>query len=160
MNDQELDQILDEWKTPMAPDSLRDGVRNRFRQAVARPVRNWWIGSFMPRAGAIAAAALFVLVLTKGAASVLWAPEEASNAAFTIETESRDYFEDGSSSASVYSAAYDENGRQVPLSRSVPNDRLGTLQLRTMDWIVSLHKALAERIHGEPFYTDNRAALQ
>lgn len=153
MNDNELDQMLDGWKAPAAPTSLREGVRAGFRGRFPRASapRNWWMGSFLPRAGAIAAAGLFVLVLTRAAAAVLWAPAAAAHAAVTMETKTWEYSADGSAIVTVSTVGYDKEGQEIPLSRVFPNEPLKTMGQRAIDWIVSLHMALAEYIHGGQF---------
>jgi hypothetical protein len=57
MNDTELDNMLDTWKVPEAPASMRAGLKSQFR---AKPplrllgVRPRWVLAFAAAAGALA----------------------------------------------------------------------------------------------------------
>jgi hypothetical protein len=151
MNDNELDEMLDRWTAPPVRASLREKALSGFRArlksaAVRRPLRQW-IPVFGPRAAAIAALGVFLLVLTKAAPVVLSASAGAQNARLIVETENSYYAEDGSSSVNIYSASYDKEGKEIPLSRSVPNDRLGTLVVQAGDLLGILHLALIQQLH-------------
>jgi hypothetical protein len=150
MNDNELDEMLNGWIAPPVRASLREkalsGFRAQLRSDTARrPIRRW-IAVFGPRAAAIAAMGLFLLVLTKAAPVVLSASAGAQSAHLIVETENSYYAEDGSSSVNIYRASYDKEGREIPLSRSIPNDRLGTFVVQAGDLLSILHATLAKEI--------------
>ncbi|MDP9170217.1 MAG: hypothetical protein M3N54_06350 [Acidobacteriota bacterium] len=158
MNDNELDELLNSWTVAPPPASLRERIRAAFPARSRRP----WFSAFGPRLRVIAAAAVFLLVVAKAAPMILWAPSAAANARYVIETESTDYSDTGSPAVRIYSASYDADVREIPLSRTIPNDPLGTIGARALDLLTTIHKALIGPIYGHfaEHHTVNTAALR
>ena len=80
MNDKELDELLNTWKTPAAPESLREGVRRGIAAAREVPVRKPFRGWKLLIAGAAVAAIAFVLADSS-------AFSEKTSPPYTVESE-------------------------------------------------------------------------
>jgi hypothetical protein len=139
MNDAELDDLLNQWKVPPPPPSLRANVLAGFvatmeqRPRPGRAMR--WIAPFVPgaRKSLFAAAALcaglLVLVVTQALPQT-----PPIDIPYTVDSEFVRYADDGSSSVEMYLTSYTaQNGAETLVSRSMPNRPFGTALGRTLD---------------------------
>ena len=117
MNDTELDELLNSWKTPPVPGSLREGVRAGISTNRRRPLRSLATGWKLLTA---AAAAIVVAIVFAGTNAF---PARTPLPPFTVESEITRYA--GSSLGGRYlepkSAAmtsYNQDGSEVILSWS------------------------------------------
>lgn len=139
MNDTELDEMLDQWSVPPAPASLRAGVRAGFAASPSQtappgvPVR--WRWAFAPGLRKALPAACMI-----GVGAFLWMVTQALSQTlpavripYTVDSEFVRYGGDGSPSVEVYITSYNENGREIILSRSFPGQPLRTAFASTLD---------------------------
>jgi hypothetical protein len=135
MNDTELDEILDTWKAPPAPTTLRPRTLSRFapkeRRRIAPIVRKSLV--------AIALAAM--LLFTIQAIPQTFTPRVPPP--YTVDSVFVRYSPSGAHKAQMFTTSYnDTTGREILLSRySQGGNILGTALLRILD--VSRQTAIA-----------------
>lgn len=123
MNDTELDDLLDVWKTPSPHESLRASLRAAIAAKSARPPRKLFTRW---RLAAVAALALFAVIVVNPNAFSAKAP------AYTVDSEVIHYSEwsYGGSRERVLMTSYNQEGSEVLLDWSFPNDPVGTVALK------------------------------
>jgi hypothetical protein len=128
MNDTELDELLDKWSAPVAPESLREGVTAGFRPQPERRKFRWsWGKSLM----AAAMAAMLLVIVTQAVPQTL--PPEVHHPYVVLSEFSR-YAKDGSAEVKMYSTSYnDEYGREIILARHLADNPVGDVVARTLD---------------------------
>ena len=124
MNDKELDELLNTWRTPPAPASLREGVRAgiaaKHRAPLQVPWRGWRLRLI---AGAAVAAVVFLLADTSAF------PEKVSPPPYTVDSQIIQYAGPSgqpsrwinSGPESVLLTSYNQAGSEVILSWSAPD---------------------------------------
>ena len=127
MNDIELDDLLDKWIAPAAPESLRAGVRGGVASRVERrSFHGGWARSLMA-AGALA---LLLTLVTKAVPQTL--PQD--HRPYSVLSEFVRYAEDGSAKVQMYSTSYnDQYGREIMLARHLPDSPFADVMARTLD---------------------------
>jgi hypothetical protein len=148
MNDQELDDILNTWRTPAPLPGFRERIRAGFRP----PSRRWF--ALRPRTFAVAAAL--------GAVALLFFvpradPQPAPAIPWTVDSEFIRYADGGSSSVEMLMTSWMQGGNETVLSRSDPSNPLTTAMWQAADAIGPAHdrivsslffdQAKLERIH-------------
>jgi len=142
MNDTELDEMLNRWTAPPAPDTLRDSVRAAFPAGQER-----WILARAPRAGKRMLAAAML-----GAAALLLVVAQARPGApparipYSVDSEFIRYADDGSPSIEMYSSSYELDGAEILRSRSIPRSPFGTAIGRALDATLPLWSRLMARV--------------
>jgi len=160
MNDTELDEMLDQWKAPSPPASLRERVRAGFSASHPEPrVNLWrWIGAIAPWRTALAGSAL-------GLAGFLGIVSLASPQTVTVK--SAPYVVESRCAQSVHGGnpfllhvidmlSYNENGREITLSEWVPDSMFLTAALHFHAGIGSLMAHLTSGVHSEPGLAERR----
>jgi hypothetical protein len=140
MNDAELDEVLDQWRVPPVPASLRERVRTGLAasRSPAAPHRVL-VGrrsAFVPSARKTLVAATIVAV-----GAFLFAVTQALSQTpppvripYTVDSEFIRYGDDGSPAVEMYSTSYtNQNGGEILLSRSIPGHPFETAVGRTLD---------------------------
>jgi hypothetical protein len=112
VNDTELDEMLDQWKVPPVPASLRENVRAGFVAALEQKplsgVRMRWIAAWVPGArkslfaGAALGAGFLLLIVTQA----LPHTPPPVNIPYTVDSEFVRYADDGSPSVEMYLTSY------------------------------------------------------
>ena len=126
MNDSELDEILNQWRAPSAPPSLRKRVGAGFPAGPPRKLR--WGRSLI--AAAILAALAFFLVVTQAT------PRTQAPIPWSVDSEFIRYADNGSSSIEMYTTSYESTGsnaNEILVSRSAPGNPFKTVLGQTMD---------------------------
>ncbi|HWF11351.1 MAG TPA: hypothetical protein VG297_22930 [Bryobacteraceae bacterium] len=146
MNDNELDGILDEWRTPPVPSSLADRVRAGFaarrRRGSFFTALRRWIAVHPRSLAACAVAAILTLLVAVPNAH----PQAASAPPWTVDSEFLNYAEDGSSSVEMLMTSYMLNGNETILSRWAPSNPLKTALWSTADTIGPVHDRIISRL--------------
>jgi hypothetical protein len=126
MNDTELDELLNKWSAPVAPESLRESVLSGFRPQPERRKFRWsWGKSLM----AAAVVAMLLVVVTRAVPQTM--PEV--HRPYVVLSEFARYAKDGSAEVQMYSTSYnDEYGREIMVARHIP-DAFGDVMARTLD---------------------------
>jgi hypothetical protein len=127
MNDTELDELLDKWNAPAAPESLRERVRAGFHAPVERRTFRWgWGKSLM----AVAVMAMLLVVVSRAVPQTL--PEV--HHPYVVLCEFSRYAADGSAAVQMYSTSYnDEYGREIMVARHLADNPVGDVVARTLD---------------------------
>jgi hypothetical protein len=142
MNDTELDEILDTWKAPEPPASLRGNVRAGYAVRVEKR---------RPRARlALWAAAFglgaFLLVLAQAFPQTVKLVAPAYKIPYTVESEYVNYARDGSIDERIDYVSYQRNGEEIVLSQSVPGDPLKTIGMQlvstTHAYLLQFHRLI------------------
>ena len=103
MNDSELDEILNEWRAPSPPPSMRKRVQAGF--LTLRPRKRRWRKSVVA-AGALASATFFLLVTQAF-------PQHPARLPWSVDSEFVRYADDGSASIEMDSTSYESNGAEI-----------------------------------------------
>ncbi|MES1257310.1 MAG: hypothetical protein ABUS51_02725, partial [Acidobacteriota bacterium] len=154
MNDRELDELLDEWTAPTAPASLRVRVLAGFasraeRRAVAAPVfapgfrKSLW-------GAALAGAGVALLLVTQAFPQMLRIGPAAVRAPYTVESEFVTYDEKGAPVEDILTTSYNQNGREVVLSKSFAGDPWRTAFWQMLGAVDALHRKLIMRFVVTP----------
>jgi hypothetical protein len=122
MNDSELDELLNKWKAPEAPKSLRENVRAGFHGRLKRTGR-WWGKGLIATAAALA----FFVVMTKAAPQKgrlgMLLDTRDTRHPFTVLSEFTRHAKDGSSRIEMFSTEYnDQEGQEHILARYIPDN--------------------------------------
>jgi hypothetical protein len=130
MNDAELDELLDRWSAPVAPESLRAGVRAGFRVPVERKKIRWsWGKSLM----ATAVVAMLLVVVTQAVPQTLTEVHRP----YVVLSEFTRYAKNGSAEVQMYSTSFnDQYGREIMVARHLADNPFGDVLARTMDTLI------------------------
>jgi hypothetical protein len=123
MNDGELDEILNQWREPSAPASMRKRMHAEFP---ARPPRKLRWGKSLVAAVILAAAVFFLMVARAF-------PQRPSPVPWSVDSEFVRYADDGSASIEMYSTSYESDANEILLSRSMPGNPFETVLVRALD---------------------------
>jgi hypothetical protein len=119
MNDTELDEMLDSWKSPAVPASLREGVRDGIAAGRRKPLRaiaaGWKLWT------AAAAAAIVAIVILAGNNAF---PERAGLPPYTVESEIHRYSGSHLEPETATMTSFNQDGSEVVLSWSSPDHPL------------------------------------
>ncbi|HTB15449.1 MAG TPA: hypothetical protein VK752_27955 [Bryobacteraceae bacterium] len=130
MNDTELDELLNTWKVPAAPRSLRESVRTAL-QAKAERRRKRWIAVLVPAVLGMAALLLFVTPAIPQRMGLTAPPVKHP---YLVDSEFVRYSKDGSPAIDMYSTSYnDQYGREILLSRHIPDNPVHDAIARLLD---------------------------
>lgn len=123
MNDTELDDLLNVWKTPSPGETLRANLRAAIAAKSARPPRKFFTRW---RLAAVAAVALFAVIVVNPNAFSAKAP------AYTVDSEVIRYatWESGGGQERVLMTSYNQEGSEVLLDGSFPDNPVETLALK------------------------------
>lgn len=157
MNDQELDEMLNVWKAPTPSASLRERLRSRFGSGKDREtipaVLVRWLTAAAPivrrslLAGATVTFGALLLVATQALPKTMKLLSPEVQSPYTVDSEFVRYSSDGSATVDMYSTSYnDQNGKEVIVSRSLPNSVFGTALARTLDATGDLVKPAGIRL--------------
>jgi len=145
MNDTELDEILDAWSVPTPRSALRESVRAGFAANLERPTPpGLWprrIATFARRsllAAALVGVGAFLFAVTQAFPQTLRVFSPPLKAPYTVDSELVRYMDDGSSKIAMYLTSFNDNGREVVLSRSLPGDPIGTVVQRIKEFLGQL----------------------
>jgi hypothetical protein len=119
MNDTELDELLNTWKAPEAPESLRRRVRAGFNARTERPKFRWSWGKSLIAGGAVA----LLLIVTQAVPQTIRLVSPEPKHPYTVLSEFVRYADDGSPTIGMHTTSYnDQYGRETLLSRSVADN--------------------------------------
>jgi hypothetical protein len=132
MNDTELDQILDKWRAPAAPASLRENMRAGFAVSHETTAGVWprRVIVFARRsllAGAILVTGAFLLLLVAQAFPQTLGLSPPVKIPYIVESEFVRYLDDGTARVAAHLTSYNDNGREVILSMSFAGDPIGNV---------------------------------
>jgi len=127
MNDTELDELLNKWSAPAAPESLRERVTAGFRPAAERRKFRWsWGKSLM----AAVVVAMLLVIVTQAVPQTV--PEV--HRPYVVLSEFSRYAKDGSAEVQMYSTSYnDEYGREIMVARHLADNPIHDVLARTLD---------------------------
>lgn len=157
MNDTELDEMLDRWSAPVAPESLRERVTAGLRPQPERSRFRWSWGKSLMAAGVLA---MLLLVVTRAVPQTL---PPVTHHPYVVLSEFVRYAKDGSAQVQMYSTSYnDEYGREMMVARNIPDNAFGDVVARTMDALADAAAPLVVRLqrlspHGAE--ADSRATV-
>jgi hypothetical protein len=134
MSDAELDEILDQWMAPAAPASLRAKVRAEADLRARRRVR--------PGIWALASIAAVLLVVAQAFPQKLLS--SGARIPYTVDSEFFYTPENGSTFVQMSITSYTLEGREIFLSKSLPDDPWGTMMLRAQDFGAALLRPIQE----------------
>jgi hypothetical protein len=146
MNDTELDDILNAWRTPPVPPSLAEHVRAGYTQKQGHGslvTAFWrWITVHPRTLAACAVVSILTLLIAVPGAH----PQPAPAVPWTVESEFLHYAEDGSSSVEMLMTSYVLNGNETVLSRWAPSNPMTTALWSTADAIGPVHDRIISRL--------------
>jgi hypothetical protein len=164
MNDNELDEMLSQWKTPAVRPSLRERVRSAFeaehpqQKDTRRPILRKLMDrmAVMPGAGkglfggAALGSVVFLLIIAQAfsqSGGLLPAPLPIP---FTVKSEFLQYVDDGSPRLTNYLVSFRHEGNEISLSNEFPGDSLKTARWNVMNSTHLFLYRLFWRIHSTP----------
>ena len=144
MNDNELDELLNSWKTPPVPGSLREGVRTGISANRRRPLRSLATEWKLLTA---AAATVVVAVVLAGTNAF---PERAPRPPFTVESEITRYsgsiLDEGyPQPKSATMVSYNQDGSEIILSWSSLDP---PLEAAVTEAVTVVHDAIGHIFRG------------
>lgn len=150
MNDNELDEMMDQWKAPQASDGLRRNVRNAC--AAAQPPKKRWFRSIMPVAGrglfagVAVGAAMCLLLITQA-----FPQTPPAGNAYLVQYEWTRYGDNGAKTSDAQIKAFNYNGHEFVIGMSDPENSLHSMlfHIHGAIFMMAVHLApslmLAER---------------
>jgi hypothetical protein len=140
MNDTELDELLNKWNAPVAPESLRERVTAGFRPKPERRKFRWSWGKSLTAAAVVA---MLLLIVTTAVPQTL--PEV--HRPYVVLSEFSRYAKDGSAEVRMYSTSYnDEYGREIMVARHIPDNAFGDVIARTLDTLADATAPMRVRL--------------
>lgn len=127
MNDSELDEMLDRWKTPAMQDSVRESLRAGFAAAPRRGKRFGWAPKIRIRRvafAAIGAAALLFTIVQVSPQTVRMAPPSGYRIPYYVEFEFERHADNGSAPYQSRITSFPYAGHEIVMSVTESGDSL------------------------------------
>lgn len=141
MNDKELDELLDAWIAPSAPDSLRKNVQAGFASHIpaAHTPTPWKLAfpsGIQRRAiAAILGALALLLTVTQAFSKLPSLVQSSLKIPYIVDSEFVRYAADGSPSVDLYATSFSYNGVELILSSTVPGHPFVTAIRQVLDTV-------------------------
>src|SRR5688572_13683058 len=141
--DPQLSRLLREWLVEDAPPALDARVlgilKPRRRFPIARRILAIASGARKTRWTAAVVGITFLIVVTQAIPQTLKLISPATPPPYTVDSEYIRYTDDGVRTVEMFSTSYtNENGGEVILERTIPDNPLGTAVGRTLDAVFPL----------------------